>query len=246
MRKESAITSLIIHALAVLLMLTAVVRVTSPVRLAESVLLSHRELMPYAPRPSGGGARAMTPASAGHLPPRAVQQFTPLVIPVNFTPKLPVVATLDLPEDMKLIDSNLPNVGDPTGLGKLLSGGMGGPGGIGEGQGNRIGPDSGTGAGPAGVFVAGRGGVTNPVAIRKVEPEYSDEARKARMTGSVIVAIEIGPDGKPRNARVAQSLGLGLDEKATEAVMQWLFKPGTKDGKPVTVSAQVVVAFHLL
>ncbi len=149
-------------------------------------------------------------------------------------------ASLDLPPDLKISDSNLANIGDPTGLGKYLSAGMGGNHGLGEGNNGRL------GAGDAEVYRPGRGGVTMPVALRKVEPEYSEEARKARVNGVVWVAVEIGPDGKPRNARITRSFGLGLDEKALEAVKQWLFRPGTKDGKPVTVSAQIEVAFHLL
>lgn len=155
-------------------------------------------------------------------------------------------ATLDLPPDMKLPEANLPDVGDPAGLGKYLSGGPGGPDGIGGGRGKSIGSTDGSGAGERAVYSPGRGGVTMPVPIRRVEPEYSEEARKARAMGVVLVAVEIGPDGKPRNVRVTRSFGLGLDEKAMEAVMQWLFRPGTKDGKPVAVSAEIQVAFHLL
>jgi protein TonB len=79
-----------------------------------------------------------------------------------------------------------------------------------------------------------------------VEPEYSEEARKARANGMVTVYCEVGPDGKPHNLRISHSFGLGLDEEALKAVAQWLFRPGTKDGKPVTVAASIEVAFHLL
>jgi protein TonB len=85
-----------------------------------------------------------------------------------------------------------------------------------------------------------------PVVIRKVAPDFSEEARRAHAAGTVIVYAEIGTDGKPHNLRVMRSFGLGLDENAVEAVSQWLFRPGTKDGKPVVVSAEIEVAFHLL
>jgi periplasmic protein TonB len=100
-------------------------------------------------------------------------------------------------------------------------------------------------AGGEGVYHSG-GSVTLPVPTRKVEPEFSEEARKARANGIVVIYVEIGPDGKPRNLRVARSFGMGLDEKALEAVSQWLFRPGTKNGKPVTVGANIEVSFHLL
>ena len=247
MRRESALTSLLIHA-AVLLLLFGIVVTTAPIaKIDRPVLLTNSKLTPYSPKPGAGGQRDRTDASAGHLPPRSLRQFVPpMVTPTNPIPKLVMEATLDLPPDMKLPEANLPDVGDPAGLGKYLSGGPGGLHGIGGGRGKSIGSSDGSGAGERAVYSPGRGGVTMPVPIRRVEPEYSEEARKARAMGVVLVAVEIGPDGKPRNVRVSRSFGLGLDEKAMEAVMQWLFRPGTKDGKPVAVSAEIQVAFHLL
>jgi protein TonB len=247
MRRESALTSLLIHAV-VLLMLFGIVVVTAPVpTIDRPVILANSKLAPYSPNTGAGGQHAKTEASAGRLPPRARMVFVPpMVTPTNRAPKLVMEAALDLPPDMKLPDSNLPNIGDPAGLGKLLSGGIGGPAGIGEGPGRGIGSSPGPGVGNPAVYIPGRGGVTMPVPIHKVEPEYSDEARKAHAMGVVLVAIEVGPDGKPTNIRVTRGFGMGLDEKATEAVRQWRFRPGTKDGKPVTVAAQIEVAFHLL
>jgi TonB family protein len=98
---------------------------------------------------------------------------------------------------------------------------------------------------PEGVFKIGNG-VTAPVPIFKPEPEYSEEARLAKYQGDVTLTIEIGPDGATRNIRVVQGLGLGLDEKAVDGVSRWRFRPGTKDGVPVTVLAQVTVNFRLL
>ena len=245
MRKESALVSFLIHVAVIAILLTFAVRATNPARPAVPTFLSNRKLTAYFREPSGAGQHLKNEASPGHLPPPSPRQFVmPLLIPVNTSPKLPMVSSLDLPPDLP--NSALPNIGDPTGLGKLLSAGTGGPAGIGDGNGHRVGPDSGTGAGPDGeVFRPGHG-VTMPVPIHRVEPEYPDEARKARATGTVIVTLEVGPDGKPRNVRVARGLGLGLDERATEAVLQWRFKPGTKDGKPVAVAAQIELTFHLL
>ena len=90
------------------------------------------------------------------------------------------------------------------------------------------------------------GGVTAPSLVSKIEPEYSEEARKAKYQGTVLLYIQVDASGKAINMRVLHSLGLGLDEKAMEAVKKWKFKPGTKDGKAVTVEAQIEVNFRLL
>ena len=78
------------------------------------------------------------------------------------------------------------------------------------------------------------GGVSAPTLVYKVEPEYSEEARKARYQGIVLLYIEVDVNGRAQNMRVISSLGLGLDEKAMDAVKKWKFRPGMKDGKPVT------------
>jgi TonB family protein len=85
-----------------------------------------------------------------------------------------------------------------------------------------------------------------PSIIHKVEPEYSEEARKAKWQGTVILNVIVDETGHARNIQVAQALGLGLDQKAMEAVEKWLFKPGMKDGKAVAVYATIQVTFHLL
>jgi len=90
------------------------------------------------------------------------------------------------------------------------------------------------------------GGVSPPQLIQKVEPQYSEEARVAKLQGTVTLYVEVGPDGLAHNTQVTQSLGLGLDEMAIEAVSQWKFQPGTKDGQPVTVAATIQVNFRLL
>ncbi len=89
-------------------------------------------------------------------------------------------------------------------------------------------------------------GVTKPELLRKVEPLYTEEARTAKLQGVVVVNVIIGTDGSASNIRVVKSLGLGLDEKAIEAVQQWQFKPGTKDGAAVPVQATIEVNFRLL
>jgi TonB family protein len=76
------------------------------------------------------------------------------------------------------------------------------------------------------------------------DPEYSEDALKARIDGTVAVSVVVGTDGKPRDIKVVRSQGYGLDEKAIEAVQKWRFQPATKDGKPVAVLIMVEIPFH--
>jgi periplasmic protein TonB len=201
----------------------------------------------------GGGDRSPIPASKGKLPKPAPRQFVPPTAVINNTaPKLAMDASILAPPDANLPQINMPNYGDP--LGKLgpASNGTGSGGGIGSGHGGGVGSGNGGGVGPGsgggfgdGVYRAGNG-VSQPSLISKVEPEYSEEARKAKHQGVVVLQIVVDAKGNAVNARVVRSLGLGLDEKAIEAVQKWKFKPGFKDGKPVAVAATVEVNFRLL
>jgi TonB family protein len=94
--------------------------------------------------------------------------------------------------------------------------------------------------------VAGHSGVVNPVALYKPDPDYSDDARKAKLQGTVVLEVVVDRDGRTQIRKVLQSLGLGLDEQAIKAVSLWRFKAGTKDGKLVPVLVQVLVSFRLL
>jgi TonB family protein len=89
------------------------------------------------------------------------------------------------------------------------------------------------------------GGVSAPKELYAPEPEYSEEARKAKYQGTCVLYVIVGADGRPRDLRVARSLGLGLDEKAIDAVKTWKFEPAMKDGKPVAVAISVEVEFRL-
>lgn len=82
--------------------------------------------------------------------------------------------------------------------------------------------------------------------IRKREPRYTEKAKEAKLEGVVLLELEVWEDGKAHNIRVLRPLGLGLNERAIEAVEKWKFAPGTKDGKPVRVLAQILVSFRLL
>jgi TonB family protein len=202
----------------------------------------------------GGGDRDKLQASQGRLPKQSMEQITPpMVVVRNEHPKLAVDPTIVIPPQVHLTQPNLPNLGDP--LSHLPSGppsnGTGSGGGIGSGSGGGVGSGEGPGFGPGrgggtggGVFRVG-GGVSAPKIIYQPDPEYSEEARKAKYSGTCMLWLIVGPDGKPRDIRVARTLGLGLDEKAIEAVKTWRFEPAMKDGKPVAVMINVEVSFRL-
>jgi TonB family protein len=90
------------------------------------------------------------------------------------------------------------------------------------------------------------GGIAAPTLLLKTEPEYSEEARRAKLQGKVTVAIQVGTDGRTRRLKIIDALGSGLDQKAMEAIKRWRFSPAMKDGKPVTIEATVEVNFRLL
>ena len=196
----------------------------------------------------GGGARAKTPASKGPLPRTADKQLTPPVItPPNPDPKLAVEDTIVAP------DLNLPKPaqeGDPLSKVLSLSGGPGANGigsndGGGVGNGNNNSHGVGIGNRGFGTAYPPGNGVTAPRVIYSPEPEFSEEARKIKLQGVVVLGIVVGADGHPRNLRIERSLGMGLDEKALEAVRTWRFVPGTKDGHPVSVLMNIEVHFNL-
>jgi TonB family protein len=95
-----------------------------------------------------------------------------------------------------------------------------------------------------GVYRVG-GGVSAPKVISSPDPGYTKEARRAKHEGICVLSLIVGSDGMPRDIRVARSLGMGLDEKAIEAVKKWRFDPAMKDGKPVAVAINVQMTFRL-
>lgn len=201
----------------------------------------------------GGGDRSLTPPSKGKLPRIAPRQFTPPMAVVNNpAPKLVMEPTLVIPPNASMPQVNMPNYGDPlaklgppsNGPGSGAGIGSGAGGGVGSGKGGGYGPGEGGGIG-GGVYRIG-GGVSAPTLIYKVEPEYSEEARKAKHQGTVVLYVVVDEKGQPRDLRVVRAIGLGLDEKAIEAVTKWRFKPGLKEGRAVAVAATIEVNFRLL
>ena len=195
----------------------------------------------------GGGDHDKLQATKGRLPKQSMEQFTPpAVIVRNEHPKLPKEATVVIPPEVKLAQPNMPNLGDPlshipappsNGVGSGAGIGSGSGGGVGVGGGPGFGEGRGGGTG-GGVFRVG-GGVLAPKLVFDPEPEYSEEARKAKYQGTCVLSVIVGPDGLAHDIKVTNTLGLGLDEKAIEAVRKWRFEPAMKDGKPVNVLISV-------
>ena len=98
---------------------------------------------------------------------------------------------------------------------------------------------------PSGSEEVPPGSISPPAIVTKREPQYTQEAIDAKLEGTILIRLIVGADGVPQDVQVVRGLGLGLDEQAVEAVRNWRFKPGMKDGKPVPVQVQVQVNFRL-
>jgi periplasmic protein TonB len=230
----------------------AVVRST----VAQLIPVDNDYVMPVAPgKPAGGGGgggdRDKMDASHGTAPRFAAEQLTPpLAVVRNEHPALPAEPTLIGPLDIVLPQSD--RMGDP--MANILnppSNGTGSGGGIGSGEGGGIGSGKGPGIGEGygggiggGIYRVG-GGVSAPRPIYDPDPEYSEEARKAKFQGTVLLSAVIGPDGKPKDLRIMRSVGMGLDQKALDAVWKWRFAPGMRNEKPVSVLVSIEVSFRL-
>jgi TonB family protein len=211
-------------------------------------------LPPSATRSGGGGGGGdddKFAASKGSPPKFAPEQITPPAVVVrNDNPKLTADPTVVGPPQLQL--PQMAAMGDPlslvlgpasNGVGSGAGIGSGSGGGVGSGRGPGVGPGAGGGIGD-GLYRVG-GGVSAPRTLYAPDPEYSEEARRSRFQGSVLLALIVGPDGNPRELHIMRSLGLGLDEKALDAVRTWRFEPARKDGVPVAVRISVEVNFRL-
>lgn len=214
-------------------------------------------ILPPEPEQSGGGGggglQTETPPSQGALPRAAEEQFVPPTPEVtNPDPILVVEPTIVVPQMANLprLD-NLLLLGIPDGIPGPPSAGPGIGGGIGTGQGHGVGEGEGPGLGEGegggtggGVFNLG-GGVTPPTVLLRIEPEYSEDARRARHQGTVVLEAIVRRDGSVEILGVAKGLGYGLDENAIAALNQWKFNPGKKDGEAVDVHLSIEVNFTL-
>jgi periplasmic protein TonB len=179
------------------------------------------------------------------------QLAPPAAVIRNPDPKLAVEPTVIVPPDIKVAMNNMPNLGDPKSSAVIPSNGTGSLSGIGPGTGGGVGPGNGRGVGPGdeagmggGAYRPGKG-VTPPRVIYQTDPEFSEEARKAKYQGTCVLGLVVDANGHPTQIRVLSALGMGLDEKAIESVKNWKFEPGKKDGHDVAVEIAVEVDFHL-
>ncbi|HKD45702.1 MAG TPA: energy transducer TonB [Candidatus Angelobacter sp.] len=256
-QRSSVAASVALHAAMLLLIGLGFVMVKSTARMDDQQVAGATRIdglvLPAGsgPKRGGGGAGSAdnTGASKGAAPRFTKQQFSsPTVELEDHARKLPVEATLIGPPELRLPQTQ---TGDPLSNLVTLSNGAGvsgiggGRGKYGDGPGSGGGNGPGSGGGCCGDFYLAGKGVTAPRAIYSPEPEFSDEARRVKFQGVVVLLAIIGPDGRPRNLHVARSLGMGLDEKAIEAVRTWRFEPGMKDGHPVAIQIAVEVDFHL-
>jgi len=260
-RKDTFLYSFVLHLVAVGLLIYSTHWVVSHTdEIKQQVVGLVSDISPYLPMKvsktragggGGGGDRDKMAAPKGALPKLSKDQIVPPAIVVrNDNPKLTATPSVVVPPEIKL--PTVGALGDP--LSKVIgppSNGTGSGGGIGSGSGGGVGSGSGPGVGPGhgggyggGAYRVG-GGVSAPKALYAPDPEYSEEARKAKYQGTVVLWMVVGADGRAQQVRVQRSLGMGLDEKAIEAVRQWKFEPAKLNGQAVPVQINVEVNFRL-
>jgi TonB family protein len=256
------VVSVAIHATVLLLIIAPFAK-----EAMEPVLQSYNitDISPYLPKlppgkdlaggGGGGGEHQPEPPTQGRLPKWSMTRITPpLLAPKNIAPQLSAEPTLLGPPELSVSSPDLVNFGDPLSGLMTMSAGPGGGGGIGTGSGGGIGSGSGGGLGPGegggtggGVFRPGTGGVGYPSCVYCPEPQYSEDARKAKYQGTVVLQAIITPDGRATNIEVVKGPGLGLEEKALESVRNWRFKAAVgPNGRPVATVTLLEITFRLL
>ena len=258
--KASSIISISLHVIIIALILLSFLAVKKVVTKKNQVLtnVDVPQFMPIAPKGpqmgggGGGGSHDILQTPKGKLPKFEEKPIVPPMVIKNDKPKLAMDPSIMMPKDIQLPNNNLPNLGDPrtsvvgpasNGSGSGAGMGTGSGGGIGSGKGNGYGPGEGGGYG-GGLYHVG-GGVSAPQLVFAPDPEFSDEARRAKYQGVCVVSLIVDAQGNPQRVSVVRHLGMGLDEKAVEAVRQYKFKPATLQGKPVPVEVNIEVNFRI-
>ncbi|MGO8719437.1 MAG: energy transducer TonB [Acidobacteriaceae bacterium] len=260
--RKSSLLSVGIHALALAVVLAVIFWRPKRSMVAEVAPPPVYNITPFMPLQAspqasggggGGGDRDLVQAALGKLPKIAKVQFVPPDEVIrNPKPKLAVEPTVVMPQNIRLPNSSMPNLGDPlTTVRGPASNGTGSAGGIGSGSGGGVGSGSGAGVGPGqgggyggGIYQIG-GGVRPPIILFEPQAEFSDQARMAKYQGLCVVELVVDAKGMPRDAKVIRPLGMGLDEKALDAVRQYRFKPATLNGRPVAVRMDISIDFHI-
>ena len=235
------------HALAILLigyLVKTHVRFAAPVKTMQVTELAAPPQAPpkAAAMGGGGGQRGPTPVTKGTPPKFAETQIVPPKAPPLEPPKIHIEPTIEVQKDVKMA-SSIPQIGIASSPIVGMSMGNGSGTGLGSGNGAGLGPGSGgnTGGGPKRIG----GGVSAPVLVYSVDPEFSEEARRAKTAGNVMVNLWVDEKGNPTHVRVIRGIGMGLEEKAMAAVKQYRFRPAMENGKPVTVELNVEVTFTI-
>ncbi len=244
----STAIAIVLHVLAIALIFWFVARkvlVVTPPKEAQTIVALDAPTPPSPPKTKimggGGGQKGPAPVSKGSPPKFAPVQIAPPKAPV-IQPKLAVEPTIDVDPKLKM-QNKMPDIGMANAPNVGVSMGNGNGNGLGSGNGNGMGPGSGGNTG-GGVRQVG-GGVSAPTLVYKVEAEFSEEARKAKVSGNVVVGLVVDEKGNATRVHVVRGLGMGLDEKAIEAVRQFRFKPAMENGKPVKVEVNVEVNFQI-
>lgn len=169
------------------------------------------------------------------------------------TPEPPKMAMTIPVRPMDAGQMSLPGAVDGTISAPPTSQGAGVGGGAGTGRGTGSGPGDGSGLGPGvgggtggGAYAVGNG-VTSPQVLYEAKPQYTAEAMRAKIQGTVLVQAVVMPDGTAQGVRIQRSLDsvFGLDQEAMKAVKQWRFRPGMRFGQPVPVQVTIEVSFNL-
>jgi len=272
-KMEAGMLSIFAHGAILALIFLLIHEAESPVPMNENVVFVNNPIVsPFegdgrdGGGGGGGGKNQPTPPATGRMPETTRVQMIP-PDPDNPKPLLPAedllaqVPSVQMPIDIPQ-DQSLP-IGDVTAPPNYsMSSGPGSGGGIGTGRGTGVGSGTGAGVGPGsgggmgggsgggigsgiGPYVVGNG-VKAPIALLQPLPAYTEEARKARAEGIVLIQAVIRKDGTVDSFKVLRGLGYGLDESAINTIAtKWRFKPGTMNGMPVDVQANIEVAFRL-
>ncbi len=262
--RPAQLASIAFHAVLALLLIVPFARKIIDKTASASTTITYVDVSPYAAKlpagkdkaggGGGGGQHMPEPASRGKLPRWSMTQLAPPMVITPPQAKLTVEPTLLGPPDLKIPSPNDNNYGDPLAAMLSSSGGPGAGSGIGTGTGTGVGSGNGGGLGPGegggtggGFFHAGTGGVGYPSCLYCPNPQYSEDARKAKWQGAVILQVVVTIEGRATNIQVVKGPGLGLEDKAIEAVRNWQFKPALgANGKPVPTQTQIEVDFRLL